>query len=90
LVENDSTWLLRNTIKAPKPQHFAYLERKEIPASLATIERTPVEYVIQIAVKLLWLSVLRLSARQQNTDTLCHPRAGGNPGLGPWREAAPV
>lgn len=59
LVETDPTWPLRNTIKAPKVQHIAHLSAKEIPAFVQAIEKVQAEHVTRIAVKLLWLTMLR-------------------------------
>lgn len=59
LVETDPTWPLRNTIKAPKVQHIAHLSEKEIPAFVQAIEKVQAEHVTRIAVKLLWLTMLR-------------------------------
>lgn len=59
LVETDPTWPLRNTIKAPKTQHIAHLEAKEIPAFLKALEGVQAELATKIAAKLLWLTVVR-------------------------------
>ena len=59
LVENDPTWPLRNSIKAPKTQHIAHLAAKEIPTFLQAVERVQAEHVTMIAAKLLWLTIVR-------------------------------
>lgn len=59
MVETDPTWPLRNTIKSPKTQHIAHLTAKEIPAFLQAVERVQAEHVTKIAVKLLWLTMVR-------------------------------
>lgn len=59
LVETDPTWPLRNTIRAPKTKHIQHLTSKDIPAFLQALERIKAEYTTQIAIKLLWLTVVR-------------------------------
>ena len=59
LVDNDPTWPLRNTIRAPKTQHIAHLEAGEIPAFLQALEGVQAEHATMIATKLLWLTVVR-------------------------------
>jgi len=59
MVETDPTWPLRNAIKSPKTQHIAHLSAKEIPAFLQAVEAVQAEHVTKIAVKLLWLTMVR-------------------------------
>lgn len=59
MVETDPTWPLRNSIKSPKTQHIAHLAAKEIPAFLQAVEAVQAEHVTKIAVKLLWLTMVR-------------------------------
>lgn len=59
MVETDPTWPLRNSIKAPKTQHRPHLTSKEIAPFLKALEGVQAEHVTQIAVKLLWLTVVR-------------------------------
>ena len=59
MVETDPTWPLRNTIKSPKTQHIAHLPTKEIPGFLRAIESVQAEHVTKIAIKLLWLTMVR-------------------------------
>lgn len=59
MVETDPTWPLRNAIKSPKTQHIAYLVAKEIPPFLRAVEAVQAEHITKIAVKLLWLTMLR-------------------------------
>ena len=59
MVETDPTWPLRNTIKAPKTQHRPHLTDKEIAPFLKAVEGVQAEHVTQIAVKMLWLTMVR-------------------------------
>jgi len=59
LVDTDPTWPLRNSIKAPKTKHIAHLTAKEIPAFLKAVEGVQGEYATKMAVKLLWLTLVR-------------------------------
>jgi len=59
LVETDPTWPLRNSIRSPKTVHIQHLTLKEIPAFLLAIEQVQAEYATKIAMKLLWLTVVR-------------------------------
>lgn len=59
LADNDPTWPLRNTIKAPKTQHIAHLSAKEIPAFLKALDNVQAEFVTKAAVKMLWLTIVR-------------------------------
>lgn len=59
LVETDPTWPLRFSIKAPKTRHIQHLTAKEVPRFLQAIEQVQAEHATKIAVKLLWLTVVR-------------------------------
>lgn len=59
LVDNDPTWPLRNSIKAPKTRHIAHLTAKEIPAFLQALENVAGEYATKAAIKFLWLTAVR-------------------------------